>query len=303
MVARLILAILHFWLLSSFLFLAAQENDLFQRADELDWQGLYGEERQLLQAVLANVKNPLQKAEIAWRLSRAILNYTESEHLAGRLTTEQALKAYEEGERYADMAINANPRSPDGYFWKSAQMGMWGQTRGVLDSLFKVAPMHENLRLALKQEPNYADAFYVLGELYEKAPGWPLSIGNIEYAVSLGRKACDLMEEQIRNGKLRFKNYVYYIALASHLWNRNWDFAKRRQMQAELKKKYYEKQDWLEKHFFYEGILELKRISDREEALQLLNMVILELSNLPTRTVGQEKDLKSARDLLKTLQK
>jgi len=303
MAVRIILVLLNLCLLSSFLFLEAQEDDLLQKADELDWQGLYKEELNLLQTAFLNAKNTLQKAEFAWRLSRAILNYTEKEHLAGRLTTEQALKAYEEGERYADMAITFNPRSPDGYFWKSAQMGIWGQTRGVLDSLFKVAPMHENLRLALRQDPNYADAFYVLGELYEKAPGWPLSIGNIEYAVSLGRKACDLMEEQVQNGKLRAKNYVYYIALASHLWNRNWDFGKRRQSQNELKNKYYEKKDWLEKHFFYEGIIELKKISDREEALQILNMVIRELSNLPTRTGGQEKDLKSARDLLKTLQK
>ena len=40
----------------------------------------------------------------------------------------------------------------------------------------------------------------VLGQLYERAPGWPLSFGDVVWAVSLGRKAIDAGKAALSEG-------------------------------------------------------------------------------------------------------
>ena len=42
------------------------------------------------------------------------------------------LAVFTEGEGYADKAIAADPQNDLGYYWKSANIGRWGQVKGVL---------------------------------------------------------------------------------------------------------------------------------------------------------------------------
>lgn len=260
--------------------------------------GGYAEEKALLQTALSQAAADAGRAEIYWRLSRATLNVADSGFNAKRINTDQALKLFEEGEGYADQAIKLAPNNPQGYFWKSSNMGMWGQTKGIFDSLGKAAPMNDNLRLALKQDRDFADAFYVLGELFEKLPGWPISFGNVDYSVSLGRKNIDLMEAQVASGKMRGHNYASYIALANHLWVRNWDARRRERAQTDMKRQYKAKKDYVEQQYFYEGNVTLKNMSDREEARDLLRFVIRELEAKADRTAGNNGDLQEARKKL-----
>ncbi|MBN1525166.1 MAG: hypothetical protein JW904_11815 [Spirochaetales bacterium] len=269
-----------------------------QQSDELDRQGEYIKEKALLLAAEKKEASGIQKAEIYWRLARVVMNITEENFNAKRLSVEQALKQYEAGESYANVAIQNNPKSAPSYFWKSANMGMWGQTKGILDSLFKAGPMNDNLRLALTYDPLYADAYYVLGELYEKLPGWPISFGNVEYSVSLGRRAIDIMEKDLKTGVLQSRSYSQYISLASHLWNRNWDAVKRQSMKPELQKQFHATSNAIDKYFFYEGTVTIKNISDRTEAKEILQMIIKELESLSSRTIGQNSDLKEAKEKL-----
>ena len=53
----------------------------------------------------------------------------------------------------------------------------------------------------------------------------------------------------------------------------------------------------MEKNFYYEAVVPLKDMSDREEALEMIGWVIRELESLPGRTGSQEDDLKEAREL------
>jgi tetratricopeptide (TPR) repeat protein len=279
---------------------AKEETDALKQTDDLDWAGKYVDEKAMLLDWAAKTTDTASLAEINWRLARATLNAAELDFLAQRLTVDQVLKLYEEGEAYADKAIKLNPENPRGYFWKSANMGLWGQTKGILDSLFKAGPMNDNLRIALKYDPDFRDAFYVLGELYEKAPGWPLSFGNVEYSVSLGRKSIDLMENDLSAGKIPWRLEGFYTALASHLWARNWDTTRRANTQADWRRWFNEKTDIVEKHFFYEGTITIKNMSDRDEAREIIQKVIAELESVTNRTVGQEKDLNKAREVFAT---
>jgi Tfp pilus assembly protein PilF len=45
-----------------------------------------------------------------------------------------------------------------------------------------VQPIKKAMEKALNKDPNFASAHYVLGQLYMKAPGWPLSVGNLDKA-------------------------------------------------------------------------------------------------------------------------
>jgi hypothetical protein len=273
----------------------SQDEDVQKKADDFDWEGKYQEEKILLDTALIKATRSADRAEVFWRLSRAVLNIADTDLKSNRINADRALKLFEEGEHHADMAISLAPNKPEGYYWKSSNMGLWGQTKGIFDSLGKAGPMNDNLRLALKQDPEFSDAFYVLGELFEKLPGWPISFGNIDYSVSLGRKCIDLMEAQVKAGKKRGLYYGAYIALANHLWIRNWDAKRRQNAQAGQRRELAKQKHYVDKNYFYEGTITLKNMSDREEARKLVQFVVDELGSVTNRTGGQEDDLKEAR--------
>ena len=86
--------------------------------------------------------------------------------------------------------------------------------------------------------------------------------------------------------------------MAKHLWERNYSAARRVRDQGRNKGKYASISDPMEKNFYYEAVVSLKRMSDREEALEMIQWVVRELEGLPNRTDSQEDDLKEAADVL-----
>ena len=62
--------------------------------------------------------------------------------------------------------------------------GKTAECLSLLDSALQTAA-------AVRLKPDFANAYYGLGLLYASLPGWPLSFGNKDYAVSLLRKAVD----------------------------------------------------------------------------------------------------------------
>ncbi|HHW11105.1 MAG TPA: tetratricopeptide repeat protein [Firmicutes bacterium] len=124
-------------------------------------------------------------AEAYWRLARSLRWVAEK-------STVNRLQKYEEAMKAAEKAAELNPNNADVQFWLAACIGSWGEERGVLQSLFAVKPIKEALDRALEIDPNYADAYYVLSQLYRKAPGRPLSIGNKKLALEAAQKAVRL---------------------------------------------------------------------------------------------------------------
>jgi tetratricopeptide (TPR) repeat protein len=278
-------------------FLPAQVTGLLQKADALHEEGSHEQARSVLDDALGRAGSGPEKAEVLWRLARAWLNIGEDAEDRGA-GADELLGYFEKGESFAVQATEADPNNPLGYYWQSANVGKWGQVKGIMNALAKAKPMRDLLQKALSLNPEHADSYYVLGQLYEQVPGFPLSFGDKEYAVSLGRKSVDLREAQVRSGVEKELVYDYYTQLASHLWERNWSASKRSREQRKMAADYAGASDPMEKNFHYEGTLTLKNASDREEALELLRRTVRQLESLQRRTDGQNDDLAKARELL-----
>ena len=268
------------------------------QADDLHDQGKFAEARALLLDAAAQSPDAAAQAELYWRVARETIELGDLAEKA-RKPTDEVLGFFVEGEGYADKAIAADPANDLGYFWKSANIGRWGQVKGVFNALGKAAPIRDLLLKVLSINPERSDAYFVLGQLYRELPGWPISFGNTDWAVSLGRKAVDLNSAQVAAGKEKDTSYDFSTELAKTLHQRGWSAANRLAEQKKKVEKYQAAQTAFDKGCFYEAAVDLKNISDAEEAKEIVQQVVASMEKLPHLTTGQAKDFQAAKDTLK----
>lgn len=273
----------------------ALDEEAIERADALYDGDRPDEAIVLLESLLPAAATGAERAEILWRLSRATLSVGESMEDADAETS-AVLATYERGEQYAIEAVAADPSNHLGYYWQSANVGKWGQARGILNALFRAGPMRDLLRQAIEKAPEHAGSYYVLGQLYAQVPGI-ISFGNNDYAVSLARKSIDLHEAEYAAGVADEVEHDYYIQLASHLIDRNWNARRRAREQQNKVRSYERTSDPLERGWYYEGTIAISDESDREEAERLLRDMIRRLEAITDRSDGQERQLERAREL------
>jgi tetratricopeptide (TPR) repeat protein len=286
-------------LLAAVLCAHAQFDELITSADAHYDEDRYDEAIADLEEALSEAGSGSERAEVYWRLSRATLSVGDRQIDNGR-DEATILETFEQGEDYGRQAIEADPSNHLGYYWTSANVGKWGQTRGIVNSLIKAAPMRDLLAEAIEREPDHADSYYVLGQLYAQVPGF-ISFGNVNYAVSFGRKSVDLETEQTRNDPEEEFNQDMKIQLASHLIQRDWNRRKRDREQSDKAQKYRSTSNLLEKNFHYEGVVDLPRMDDKEEARELLEEAIAALERKSDRSDGEDRNLEEARTLLNDL--
>lgn len=89
----------------------------------------------------------------------------------------------EKGLAYLDHAERVNPRGVAGHLYRAILLGNIGLEKGILQSLRMVEPMVEELQTVVKLEPGNAMAHAMMGQIYWRAPGKPLSIGNKKKAL------------------------------------------------------------------------------------------------------------------------
>ncbi|MGA2975946.1 MAG: hypothetical protein ABSF77_11615 [Spirochaetia bacterium] len=278
-------------------FVCAETSQVALQADSLHDSGKYVEAKKLLLDTLAATTDAKEQAELYWRVARETLELGDIAEMDKKPQAD-ILAIFTEGEGYADKAIAADPQNDLGYYWKSSNIGRWGQIKGVLNSLFKAGPMKDLLVKELSLNPDRTDPYYVLGQLYRELPAWPLSFGNIDAAVSLGRKSVELRESQVRAGTEKDLVYNFYNELAKTLYKRNWSAATRVAEQKNKAAKLASASTPLDKGALYEAGTTLKNISDREEAKALVQWVVNELEKLASINAPQKKDLQKAKDLL-----
>ena len=181
-------------------FAYADDSPAADQADSLNDKGMYAEAGSLLKAALPDAPGGKERAELYWRAARETLELGDAAE-ADKKPQADILALFTEGEGYADKAIAADPQNDQGYFWKSANMGRWGQVKGILDSLSKAAPMRDLLVKEISLNPERSEPYFVLGQLFREVPGWPVSFGNTDAAVSLGRKAVEMRQAQVQHGQ------------------------------------------------------------------------------------------------------
>ena len=270
----------------------AQVDELIERADALYEEEAYEEAISELERGLRSLRSDRDRGEVLWRISRATMQHGATiEFRTGN--TDRAMELYEEAERIGQEAIDADPGNHNGYFWKSAAIGRAAQVRGVLNSLFKAGEMRDLLHEAVRQRPDHVESFYVLSQMYRRLPGI-ISFGNVDFAVSLARKALDLQEAEMDSGEREEPNHDVYTQLAAALIARNWNENRRNREQSGKENRYRRERDVLEKNFRYEGTVDIPRMSDRQEAERILDDVIRRLRRIRDRTRGQDEHLEEA---------
>jgi len=275
------------------------QPDYLQRSDDLSFAEKNMESYHLLVEMLPAAATGQERADICWRLSRDILLDTDNRHCEGA-SAALLVSLYKEGESWADHAIACDPNNPLGYYLKASNIARQGQARGN-PSLAQVDAMRTLLVKAVQLNPRVSGPWYVLGQLYEQVPGWPVSFGNAEGSVSLGRKALDAGAAELSAGLIHFVPPDYSIQLARHLARRNWSSEKRFREQEAAARKFNETTDPVERNFYYEGTVQIPPISDRAEARQLCQSVLMQLQRIPGRTPSQNTDFRNAQETLAAL--
>jgi len=251
-----------------------------EQADSLYWLDRLEETKSLLQNTLETTVNPSDRAELLWRLSRATLAIGDERKEEGASDSE-LFAIYEEAEQYAMDAL-AYGDHPDALVYKASSIGRWGETKGPLNALSKAKPMRDDFTYLIDTlgVMDNSVSWYVLGQLYFQLPGWPLSFGDLDTAISYTRKAVETIPSHVLYPG-------HFKALAEMLWKRNNSASKRSSNLRSMEK------DWnraagksvVDQHAYYEGAggqnavpfyspVSLSKMSDRQEAVMLLQYAL-----------------------------
>jgi tetratricopeptide (TPR) repeat protein len=105
-------------------------------------------------------------------------------------TAEDKLAAYEQGRQAARRAAELAPRSARAHFWYATNAGRWGQTKGVLRSLFLLPEVKRGMETALELDPRFPPAYVLAGTVYYEVPG--LFGGDLETSEALFRRGLEV---------------------------------------------------------------------------------------------------------------
>ena len=86
-------------------------------------------------------------------------------------STDEKLAAYERGRDIGRRAIELAPRNEDAHLWYAANTGRWGQTKGVVRSLFLLPTLREELDTIFAINPRSAPGHDIAGTLAFELPG------------------------------------------------------------------------------------------------------------------------------------
>lgn len=138
---------------------------------------------QLFERVLAAQPN-----DVSGLLRLAELHYW----LGEMIEDGEALPVLERGLTFAQQATEVAEDNADAHYWFGVLTGRIGEERGILQSLFMVKDIMAAIDRALELNSEHAGAHMLASQVYRKAPGWPLSIGDRKKAIEHGLEAVRL---------------------------------------------------------------------------------------------------------------
>jgi tetratricopeptide (TPR) repeat protein len=140
-------------------------------------------------------------------------------------TREDKLEAYDRGRQAAQRAVELAPRNARAHLWLGSLAGRWGQTKGIMRSLFLLPTVREAMERALELDPKLVPAYSLAGQVLAEVPR--LLGGDLERSETLLRRglALDPHFTSLR------------VALARTLIKRGREDEARRQLRAVLGEK------------------------------------------------------------------
>jgi tetratricopeptide (TPR) repeat protein len=85
-------------------------------------------------------------------------------------TTEEKLAAYARGRELGQRAVELAPRNPDAHLWYAINTGRWGQTKGILRSLFLLPTIREEIEILFQLDPYSVRAHSLAGNVAMEVP-------------------------------------------------------------------------------------------------------------------------------------
>jgi tetratricopeptide (TPR) repeat protein len=105
-------------------------------------------------------------------------------------TAEEKLAAYEQGRQAGRRAAELAPRSARAHFWQAANTGRWGQTKGVVRSLFLLPEVQRGIETVIALDPKYPGVYVLAGNVYSEVPG--MLGGDLAKAEAMFRQGLSL---------------------------------------------------------------------------------------------------------------
>jgi tetratricopeptide (TPR) repeat protein len=87
-------------------------------------------------------------------------------------TSEEKLAAYDRGRELGKRAVELAPRDEEAHLWYAINTGRWGQTKGVIRSLFLLPTVREEIETILTLNPKSARGRALAGNVLMEVPGF-----------------------------------------------------------------------------------------------------------------------------------
>ena len=88
------------------------------------------------------------------------------------VTAEDKLAAYDRGREIGRRAVELAPKSHDARLWYAINTARWGETKGVLRSLFLLPTIRQELTTLLELDPRSVRAHILTGNVLLEVPGF-----------------------------------------------------------------------------------------------------------------------------------
>jgi tetratricopeptide (TPR) repeat protein len=121
---------------------------------------------------------------------------------------EDKLFYYDKGVEYGEQGIEAEEDSLEANFWLSVNYGSYGHEKGIMKSLSLITPIKELSEKCIEIDESYfyGGPWRVLGRLYNKAPGFPISIGS-------NKKSLECLIKALEFGPKFYLNHLFIAEL------------------------------------------------------------------------------------------
>ena len=145
------------------------------------------------QAVIDRARDLLEQALAKDRQVETMVELSRVHFLYGdvRATTDDdKLAAYDRGREIGKRAIELAPTNAEAHAWYGINTGRWGQTKGVMRSLFLLPTVREAIDTTLALDPRNLRALVLSGNVFLEVPG--LFGGDREKSEQQFRKALEI---------------------------------------------------------------------------------------------------------------
>lgn len=118
--------------------------------------------RALLDSALA------QDPQVETMIMLAYVQFLWADTRAG--TTDEKLEAYARGRQIGERAVELAPRNAQAHLWYAINTARWGQTKGIMRSLFLLPTVQREIDTILTLDPRSVRGHALAGNVYMEVP-------------------------------------------------------------------------------------------------------------------------------------